>query len=54
MVFKESCIYNVHVANYSHEILLDASKQRVETSELKWTYRDCRKGTGNKLEYWYT
>ena len=22
--------------------------------ELKGTYRDCRKSTGNKLEYWYT
>ena len=22
--------------------------------ELKGTYRDCRKSTGNKFEYWYT
>ena len=34
--------------------VLEASKMRVNTSEFKGTYRDCRKSTGNKLGYWYT
>ena len=52
--FQQHCgCYNSLMYMFSLTVIIFLLQVNEKFFELKGTYRDCRKSTGNKLRYWY-